>query len=252
MVAALTAAAFAPNLVFVVADDFDRAVGMTLAKIDELGIRDNTYVIYMLANCGPIRYVRGGNANVTEGGLRLPLLMRGPGIEQGSFGDVPVVGYYLLPTVLDFVSPEASPHPGAEGGDCEPTLLRVCGPGIDRRVDRNVFFSAAARGREPGPQAAILRDNLKLLYRWAERPAALFNMDADPRETRDIAAKHQDLAGRLQRNLMDHPQEGLGEETLARLQSGEYSLGPERRDRPRFREDRRTRSGPRQGRTQTR
>ena len=53
------------------AADFDRAVGMTLAKIDELGIRDSTYVIYMSDNGGPTRYLRGGKTNVTEGGLRV-------------------------------------------------------------------------------------------------------------------------------------------------------------------------------------
>ncbi len=234
------------------ADDFDRAVGMTLAKIDELGIRDNTYVIYMSDNGGQTRYLRGGKTNVTEGGLRVPLLVRGPGIERGSYCDAPVVGYDLLPTVLDLASPEASPPPGVEGGSWKRTLLSGCDSGIDRPVDRIVFFFGEARGREPGPQAAILRDNLKLLYFWVEGRAALFDVDADPRETRDIAAKHQGLAGRLQRELMGHLREGLGEETLARLQSGEYSLGPDRRGRPRSRQDRRRGRGARQGRFQTR
>ena len=221
------------------AEDFDRAVGMTLAKIDELGIRDNTYVIYMSDNGGPTRYLRGGKTNVTEGGLRVPLLVRGPGIEQDTYCNAPVVAYDLLPTVLDFADPGAVPPSRVEGGSWKPMLLSGCESGIDRPVDRMVFFFAEARGREPGPQAAIVRDNYKLLYSWADGQTALFNVGTDPREARDIAVEHQDVAAGLRRELMDHLREGLGEEALAKLQSGDYSAGPLRRARPRLREGRR-------------
>ena len=221
------------------AEDFDRAVGMTLGKIDELGIRDTTYVIYMSDNGGPTRYLRGGKTNVTEGGLRVPLIVRGPGIGQDTYCDAPVVAYDLLPTVLDFADPGASLPSGIEGGTWKPTLLDGCESGIDRPVDRMVFFFAEARGREPGPQAAIVRGSFKLFYSWVDGRGALFDAGADPREARDIASEHRDLAAGLQRELMDHLREGLGEEAFARLQSGEYSASPRRRARPRIREGRR-------------
>ena len=230
------------------AEDFDRAVGMTLAKIDELGIRDSTYVIYMSDNGGPSRYLRGGKTNVTEGGLRVPLLVRGPGIEQDTYCDAPAVAYDLLPTVLDFADPGAVPPSRVEGGSWKPMLLSGCESGNDRPVDRMVFFFAEARGREPGPQAAIVRDNYKLLHSWAEGRAALFDVVADPREARDVALEHQDVAAGLHRELMDHLQEGLGEEALARLQSGDHSAGPPRRARPRLRENRRPERRRRPGR----
>ena len=220
------------------AEDFDRAVGVTLAKIEQLGIRDNTYVIYTSDNGGPTRYLRGGKTNVTEGGLRVPLLVRGPGIVQDSYCDAPVVLYDLLPTVLDFADPGGSLPSGVEGGSWKPTLLSGCESAIDRPVDRMVFFFAEARGREPGPQGAIVRGNFKLLYSWVEGRAALFDVIADPRETRDIAFEHRDLAAGLQRELMDHLREGLGEEALARLRSGESSAVQRRRARPRIREGR--------------
>ena len=231
------------------AEDFDRAVGMTLAMIDKLGIRDNTYVLYMSDNGGPTRYLRGGKTNVTEGGLRVPLLVRGPGIEQNTYCEVPVVAYDLLPTVLDFADPQASPPTGVEGGSWKRTLLNGCKSGVDRPVDRMVFFFAEARGRETGPQAAIVREEFKLLYSWTDGRAALFDVAADPREARDISSEHRGLAVRLKRELMDHLREGLGEETLARLESGEYSAGVRRRVRPRLREGRRPESPRGPGRT---
>lgn len=233
------------------AEDFDRAVGMTLATIDKLGIRDNTYVIYMSDNGGPTRYLRGGKTNVTEGGLRVPLLVRGPGIEQDTYCDTAVVAYDLLPTLLDFTDPEASPPSGVEGGSWKPTLLNGCEAGIDRPVDRMVFFFAEARGRETGPQAAIVREEFKLLYSWMDGTAALFDVGADPREARDLSSDHRDLAAGLQRELMEHLRQGLGEETLARLESGEYSAGSRRRVRSRLREGRRPERPRRSGQTGT-
>ena len=234
------------------AEDFDRAVGMTLAKIEELGIRDNTYVIYMSDNGGPTRYLRGGKTNVTEGGLRVPLLVRGPGIEQGTYCDVPVVAYDLLPTVLDFADPGSSPPSGVEGASWKATLLNGCESRIDRPVDRMVFFFADARGPEPGPQAAIVRADYKLFYTWADGQASLFDVGTDPQEARDILSEHPDLAAELQRDLMGHLREGLGEEALARLGSGEFSTRPGRRARPRTREGRRPERRQRPGRAETR
>ena len=101
-----------------------------------------------------------------------------------------------------------------------------------------VFFFAEARGREPGPQGAIVRGDFKLLYSWAEGRAALFDVGADPREARDIASEHRDLAAGLQIELMAHLREGLGEEAVARLRSEGFLAGPRRRARPRPRDGR--------------
>ncbi len=216
------------------AEDFDRAVGETLAKIDELGIRDSTYVIYMSDNGGPTRYLRGGKTNVTEGGLRVPLVVRGPGVQADAYCDTAVVAYDLLPTILGLASPGAQPPPGTEGGSWKPLLLSGCAERVERPTDRLFFFFAEGRGQDPGPQAAIMAGSYKLLYRWAEKQASLYDVNKDVRETSDLAAQHPELAAELQTELMDHVRAGLGEEMFARIETGEITASPrgQRRQRP--------------------
>lgn len=203
------------------AEDFDRAVGITLAKIDQLGIRDRTYVIYMSDNGGPTRYLRGGKTNVTEGGLRVPLLVRGPGIAQGSYCDQPVVAYDLLPTVLDLAHSEAVPPPRVEGGSWKPLLTSRCADGVDRPLEEFVFIFAESRGRDAGPLAAIIAGRFKLLYPWPDARAVLFDLSEDVRESRDVTAQYPDVAVRLERHLMDHLEAGIGKQVVARLASGQ-------------------------------
>lgn len=218
------------------AADFDRAVGRTLAKIDELGIRDATYVIYMSDNGGPTRYLRGGKTNVTEGGLRVPLVVRGPGIAEDSYCATPVVAYDLLPTVLDFANPESVPPPGIEGGSWKAPLLSGCREEVLRPLDRLVFFFAEARGRDAGPQAAIMVGDFKLLYRWPNAESFLFDVSTDLRETQDVSARQPDLAAKLERELLEHLEAGLGPQVLARLATGRGASEPRGRERPRRRE----------------
>ncbi len=217
------------------ADDFDRAVGMTLARIDELGIRDTTYVIYMSDNGGPTRYLRGGKTNVTEGGLRVPLVVRGPGVEEDTYCDTPVVGYDILPTVLDFASPGTAAPAHVEGGSWKPLLLSGCSAGVERPIDRMVFFFGDARGRDPGPQAALIAGNFKLLYSWSEARASLYDVASDPREAIDLAEQHPDRVAAMQRALMDHVRDGIGQEAYDSIGTRPLSARPGRRgrDRPR-------------------
>ena len=224
------------------AEDFDRAVGMTLAKIDELGIRDRTHVIYMSDNGGPTRYLRGGKTNVTEGGLRVPLVVRGPGIAQDEYCDTPVVGYDLLPTVLDFAAPGTVPPPCTEGGSWKPLLLSACEQSVERLIDRLVFFFADGGGRDPGPQAAIVKGKYKLLYSWATASAALFDVSDDIRETSDLSAGNPDLAKNLRQELMDHLRPGIGEAALARAEAGDAPDSRARRERPQRRDNRQSRA----------
>ena len=63
--------------------DLDIAFGMVLKKLDELGIAGNTYVIFTADHGTPGRNppLRGGKGTVSEGGLRVPFIIRGPGVK---------------------------------------------------------------------------------------------------------------------------------------------------------------------------
>ncbi|MEY4485345.1 MAG: Choline-sulfatase, partial [Verrucomicrobiota bacterium] len=86
-------------------EDLDTCVGEIMKQLQKLGIADNTYLVYMSDNGGRTEILKGGKGNLGEGGLRVPLIVRGPGIKGGSYCNEPVVSYDLLPTVLDFATP---------------------------------------------------------------------------------------------------------------------------------------------------
>ena len=82
-----------------ITEDLDTGVGKVLAAIGRLGLRDNTYVIYMSdngGNTGRRGPLHGGKGGLWEGGIRVPLIVRGPGVERGACCRVPVVGYDLF------------------------------------------------------------------------------------------------------------------------------------------------------------
>ena len=86
--------------------DMDRSIGTLLKKLDELGLRDNTYVVFMSDNghhrdTGSKKFLRGNKWWLWEGGIRVPMIVAGPGIKTGSRCDVNVVGYDFLPTFVD-------------------------------------------------------------------------------------------------------------------------------------------------------
>ena len=95
-------------------EDLDEGLGLILDKIKQLGIEDNTYVLYMSDNGsvpnipGARKYIksynyplRRGKWDALEGGLRVPLIIAGPGIEYGNESGVPVSGSDILPTIKD-------------------------------------------------------------------------------------------------------------------------------------------------------
>src|SRR5436190_3619308 len=120
----------------------DAAVRRVLAKLDELGIAGRTMVIFTSDNGGHLpttsnKPLRLGKGSAYEGGTRVPLIMRWPGvIAAGRVSDTPVITMDLFPTLLEMTGvkspPTASPTgpPGCDGVSLVP-LLRGTG-GIQR------------------------------------------------------------------------------------------------------------------------
>src|SRR5688500_11669350 len=106
--------------------DLDTGVGRLLAEIDRLGLTGKTYVIYMSDNGagggGGVRPLRAGKGGVWEGGIRVPLIIRGPGIAAKSWSHQRVVGYDFLPTFCRLAGVKTPLPTGLEGGDMTPLL----------------------------------------------------------------------------------------------------------------------------------
>ncbi|MFM9093150.1 MAG: sulfatase [Verrucomicrobiota bacterium] len=176
----------------------DRGIGRILDVLRELDLERGTIVVFtsdngnIVGDQGPTPF-RGGKAMLWEGGLRVPLAIRWPGrIAPDRDSDEPVISHDLCPTLLELTGTTYAPrlHDGVSLG---PILL-----GTAAALPREAIFWHYPHYHELGdrrPGAAIRMGRYKLIE-WYEGtllgrgPAtSLFDVVADPGETRDLAAE---------------------------------------------------------------
>jgi arylsulfatase A-like enzyme len=189
-----------------ITEDLDTGVGRVLDAIDRLGLTGTTYVIYTSDNGsggggGRRGGLSGGKGSVWEGGVRVPFIVRGPGVKPDSFCRVPIVGWDLYPTFCHWAGVPVERLPADIEGGSLVTLLEHGGTGVvPRRLDGLVFhFPHYQSGHTP--HAAIRVGNLKLVKFFEDGSTKLFDLATDPGERSDLAAARGDtvkeLVGRL-------------------------------------------------------
>ena len=183
-------------------ENMDTAVGRVIASIEKLGLAENTYVIFMSDNGGPSRdALSGGKGNLFEGGIRVPLIITGPGIKANSWSHTAVVGYDLYPTFLDWagVNIPASVRAKLEGGSIA-GLLTGQADKVQRPREGLVFHFPHYQ-TQVTPHSAIRVGDYKLLKSHQTGKVKLFNLQADPREENDLSTEQPDLARDLETKL---------------------------------------------------
>lgn len=118
----------------------DDAIGIVLDQLKVLGLDTNTLVVFTSDNGGVSSGdafstsnlpLRGGKGRQWEGGTRVPLIIRCPGVEQGKTCDVPVIGIDYFPTILDYLGLSPDPRSLLDGVSILPLLH---GQKIDNRL----------------------------------------------------------------------------------------------------------------------
>lgn len=183
-------------------EDLDTGVGMILAKINELSIADNTYIIYMsdhgagrVSSNAPLNR---GKGTLWEGGLRVPLIIRGPGVKQGVFCDVPTVGWDMFPTFCDLAGIDEPLPDGVEGVSLAP-LFETGQGNIGRAGNQLVFhFPHYSQG---SPHSTITRDGFKLIKFYDPSELRLFDLKHDIGEQNNLALKHPEKTAMLHQRL---------------------------------------------------
>ena len=178
----------------------DFGVGRVLATLDELGIAENTLVIFTSDN-GPSAEItsygpegadfsngplRGFKFATHEGGLRVPFLARWPGkLPAAAVRDTPAITMDILPTLLDAAKVTRAPDHEIHGTSILPMLRG------------EPFLRASALHWENQQNLAVLDGEWKLVHQfWNEKPS-LFRPAQDPSEERDLAAQHPDKLAEL-------------------------------------------------------
>jgi len=189
-----------------IAEDLDDGVGRLLAAIESRGLSESTIVIYTSDNGqgggGRRALLSGGKGGLGEGGIRVPFLVRGPGIPEGAWCHEPIVGFDFLPTFAELA--------GVTKGlprDLEGTSFAQLLSNPDRSLAREphglVFHFPHYQG-PAGPQSTIRVGDLKLVLSYETGEAGLYDLARDPGETRDLSAERPRETKELKARLEDH------------------------------------------------
>ncbi len=183
--------------------DLDVAFGMLLNKINELGIEDNTYVIFTTDHGSPGKNppLAGGKGTVSEGGLRVPFIIRGPGIQAGTCSHVRAEDEDIFPTVAALAGIQ-NPLPGGIEGGSLASVLHDAGKGVVKRPREEFIVHFPHYDKDPsGPASAILLGDFKLVRIYETGKLHLYNIAQDPGERRDLASEMPDKTKDLDRRL---------------------------------------------------
>ena len=192
------------------AEDLDGRIGAVLKKIKELGIDGNTYVIVMgdngyrheelQLNPDLKQPLHGTKWWLWDGGLRVPMIVSGPGIEANSVFSGNVVNYDLLPTFVEWA-----------GGD--PRALRdIDGVSLanyiagdeprDEFLNRNLYFHYP-HYRRSVPHSTIISGSHKVIHFYGrEEVPMLFDLSVDIGEVTNIATHNPQTHQRLYNEMM--------------------------------------------------
>ena len=189
--------------------ELDAGVGRILDALDEHGLSDSTYVIYTSDNGGesdlPVTSnipLAWGKTHVWEGGIRVPLFVRGPGIAGGSRSDVPAIGYDLFATIADWVGAGAPLPENQDGGSLQGVLTNGGEGEVERGTEPLVWFYGAYRNmKHVAPQTAIRRENHKLIWELDSGRTHLYDLDLDLSETTDLSRFRPQVAASLHEEL---------------------------------------------------
>ena len=183
--------------------DLDLAFGQVLKKLDELGITGNTYIIFTTDHGTPGRNppLAGGKGTVSEGGLRVPLIVRGPGIQAGACSPVRTSGEDLFPTLAALAHVGAPLPKGVEGGSLA-SILTQSGKGAVQRPREEFAVHFPHYDKDAiGPASALWLGDFKLVRVYETGALKLFNIAKDSGERHDLAAEMPDKVKELNQRL---------------------------------------------------
>ncbi|NNC87481.1 MAG: arylsulfatase [Akkermansiaceae bacterium] len=176
----------------------DRDAGRILDLLDELGLAEETIVFFCSDNGAARRWegrfdssgpLRGRKRDLTEGGLRTPMIVRWKGsVPAGKTCDVPWWFADVLPTCADLAGVEA---PDGIDGISVVETLTACDPSTFE--GRHFYWEF----HERGAGQAVRWKHWKAIRAKGGQGVELYDLAKDPAEANDLAARHGDIVRKL-------------------------------------------------------
>ena len=178
--------------------DVDAGIGMVLDKIKSLGLENSTYIFFLSDNGGRNSIpgqkgkelhrnhpLRDGKSSMYEGGIRVPFVVIGPGVQAGAVSRTPVTGLDIFPTIAELAGYDKALPEALDGGSMTGVLANG-GRGEMARNNPFLFFHHAVS--RPAQSALILGD-YKLVKTWAKNQLELFDLSKSVSEDNDLSRK---------------------------------------------------------------
>jgi arylsulfatase A-like enzyme len=181
----------------------DRDIGRLFDKLKELGLDDNTLVIFTSDNGHEFdrdffnsnASLKGKKRDLYEGGIRIPFIARWPGkIKLGSVTEHISAFWDFLPTVCDIAKIE--PSGDGDGISYLPTLL---GNKNEQKVHDYLYWEF---NEGQGPIQAIRKGKWKAV-RFFNKPLELYNLKEDLGEEQNLAEDYPELIRSFDQLLND-------------------------------------------------
>jgi len=185
-------------------ENLDTALAMILNKLEQLGIKDNTYVIFTSDNGGGFIKngpLKGGKGSTWEGGIRVPTVVCGPGVLKGAYCDVPVVGWDFFPTINEIIGGKSLPRE-YDGGSLV-DLFRRGNVGRVRRGTKELIFHYPWYGNMP-PMSVIRDGDHKLVMSLNDDECRLYDLTDDIGEQNDLKNKMPQKVRKLRKRLLEY------------------------------------------------
>ena len=186
----------------------DAQIGRVIDWVDAQGLADDTVIVFSSDN-GPVTEAwinwwevnaygetggyRGRKHFLYEGGIRVPAIVRFPGVvEAGSESDVPVIGMDWFVTLATIGGGEVPSDRAIDGVDLSAVLRGGTLP------ERGLFWALyAANDRVTDIEYVMRRGPWKLMLTVQGEPRELYRLDEDPLEFFDVLSKEPEVAARL-------------------------------------------------------
>ncbi len=196
----------------------DQSVGRVLERLERHGIADNTLVVFTSDNGGLTQRfgkhdgftenlpLRRGKGSAYEGGVRVPAIVRWPGVTQaGSVCDEPIMTIDYYPTFLEAAAiPGNAAHNATVDGRSITPLLRDASATLGRDLYWHYpHYHAGGDGESgaDGPYSAIRSGNLRLIEFHEDDRIELYDLAKDLGEQHNLASAMPAVANRLRGKL---------------------------------------------------
>jgi arylsulfatase A-like enzyme len=187
-------------------ETMDEAVGVVLNALDELGLTENTIVIFTSDNGGVSAGdafatsnlpLRGGKGYQFEGGIREPFFVKVPWLNiAGKKTNVPAMGSDFYPTLLELAGVKLKPEEHNDGVSLVPVLQGGTLP------ERPLIWHYPHYGNQGGEPSSIIRlGEWKLIHYYEDGREELYNLKTDPEENTDVSAENAEHTIQLSEQL---------------------------------------------------